>query len=327
MPVRLDRITGPARPLALKGPSPRPKTLQDHCQQPPAMCRIAAYLGQPIFLEELIAKPRHSLMRQSLHAVKSSVHTNGDGFGIGWYGERAEPGVYREVMPAWSDDNLLALSQTLQSRLFFAHVRAATTGGISRQNCHPFRHGRHLFMHNGQIGGYGLLRRTLESRLPDRLYAERRGVTDSELLFLLALARIQAGSAPDVAMLAVLDETMALMQLRGVAEPLRFAAVLADGERLYAFRVASDGEPPTLYMRETEAGVMLASEPLCALANNWQLLPVGSVLSLGSHPFDRVQSLHTNSLALGQTAREAAANPPPVVQKQAQAASAAAVLS
>jgi hypothetical protein len=114
------------------------------------MCRFVAYLGQPTYLEELIARPRHSLLRQSLRAEEAKTVTNGDGFGIGWYGERPEPAVYREVMPAWSDDNLLALSGTLRSHLFFAHVRAATSGGIARSNCHPFRWRRWLFMHNGQ---------------------------------------------------------------------------------------------------------------------------------------------------------------------------------
>ena len=189
------------------------------------MCRLAAYLGEPLFLEELIAKPRHSLMHQSLRAEEAKVVTNGDGFGVGWYGEREEPGVYRDATPAWADDNLLALSQTLRSRLFFAHVRAATSGANSRQNCHPFRHGRYLFMHNGQIGGYGLLRRTLESWLPDTLYNARRGATDSELLFLLAMARVEAGQAMDTAVLGVLDDTVALMAERGVKQPLRFAAV------------------------------------------------------------------------------------------------------
>ena len=193
------------------------------------MCRLAAYLGQPLFLEELIAKPRHSLMRQALRAEEAKTVTNGDGFGIGWYGERAEPAVYREVMPAWSDDNLLSLSQTIASRLFFAHVRAATAGGIARQNCHPFRHGRFLFMHNGQIGGYALVRRTLESWLPDTLYAERRGATDSELLFLLALARVEAGMGIGEAVLSVLDSTIELLHERGIEAPLRFSAVLADG--------------------------------------------------------------------------------------------------
>ncbi len=255
------------------------------------MCRLAAYLGDPLFLEELIAKPRHSLMRQSLRAEEAKVQTNGDGFGIGWYGERDEPGVYRESSPAWNDDNLLALSQTLRSRLFFAHVRAATSGASSRQNCHPFRHGRYLFMHNGQIGGYAQVRRTLESGLPDALYAERRGVTDSELLFLMAMARVREGQAPAEAMLAVLDETMALMQRRGVEQPLRFAATLSDGQRLWAFRIASDGKPPTLYLQRCDfdgsRGTIIASEPLCDDGqdgqSDWQALPVAAVVTVDQH--------------------------------------------
>jgi predicted glutamine amidotransferase len=253
------------------------------------MCRLAAYLGAPLYLEALIATPRHSLMRQALRAEEAKAVTNGDGFGIGWYGEREEPGVYREVMPAWSDDNLLALSHTLQSRLFFAHVRAATAGGIARQNCHPFRHGRYLFMHNGQIGGYGQLRRTLESWLPDELYSARRGATDSELLFLLALARVQDGEPVSQAVLSVLDDTVALMQERGIEQPLRFAATLADGERLWAFRFASDGQPPTLYLRRGATGTTVASEPLCDAeadsateTGHWQALPVGAVVEVGA---------------------------------------------
>ena len=135
-------------------------------------------------------------------------------------------------------------------------------------------------MHNGQIGGYGVLRRTLESWLPDALYAERRGATDSELLFLLALGRIEQGAAPDEAMLSVLDDTMALMRERGVEAPLRFAAVLADGERLHAFRFASDGKPPTLYLRRCKGGTIIASEPLCEAETGWQMLPDGAVVSV-----------------------------------------------
>ena len=242
------------------------------------MCRLAAYIGEPLFLEELIAKPRHSLMRQSLRAEEAKVVTNGDGFGIGWYGERDEPGLYRDAAPAWADDNLLALSQNLRSGLFLAHVRAATAGANSRQNCHPFRRGRFLFMHNGQIGGYGQLRRTLESWLPDALYAERRGATDSELLFLLAMARVEQGEALDVAMNGVLDDCVALMRERGITQALRFAAVMSDGERLLAFRMSTDHKPPTLYLRRCCQGTMIASEPLCDEGDDghsgaWSLLP------------------------------------------------------
>lgn len=259
------------------------------------MCRLAAYLGAPLYLEELIAKPRHSLMHQSLRAEEAKVATNGDGFGVGWYGEREVPGVYRDATPAWADDNLLALSQNLRSGLFFAHVRAATAGANSRQNCHPFRHGRYLFMHNGQIGGYGQLRRTLESALPDHLYAARKGATDSELLFLLAMAHVDTGMPLDEAMLTVLDETVLLMRAHNIRAPLRFAAVLADGERLMAFRMSTDHKPPTLYLRHCCSGTIIASEPLGDELDNpagrdgdcqWRLLPAGATVvvdSAGSH--------------------------------------------
>lgn len=246
------------------------------------MCRFLAYFGQAIFLDELVCKPQHSLVRQSLRAEEAKVVTNGDGFGVGWYGEREAPGVYREVMPAWSDENLLALCASVKSPLFFAHVRAATGGGIARQNCHPFRYQRYLFMHNGQIGGYGQLRRTLEARLPDHLYAERRGATDSELLFLLIVARLELGEPINVAVGQVLGEIQAMMQVLGVAQPLRFAAALADGAQVYAFRFSSDKRAPTLYLHERPNGLVLASEPLVDDHAGWELMPQGSILQLGS---------------------------------------------
>src|SRR5262249_11969276 len=155
--------------------------------------------------------PRHSLIHQSLHAEEAKVATNGDGFGLGWYGERAEPGVYRELRPAWSDENLLSLCRQVRSSVFFAHVRAATGTGAMGANCHPFTSGRWMFMHNGQIGGYGRIRRKLEAMLPDELYDSRAGTTDSELVFLLTVARIEAGETPLEATRAVLATVKDLM--------------------------------------------------------------------------------------------------------------------
>lgn len=244
------------------------------------MCRFLAYLGAPIFLEELICQPRHSLLHQSLRAEEAKTATQGDGFGIGWFGERAEPAVYRETMPAWSDENLLALCTSVRSPAFFAHVRAATGTAIARQNCHPFRHGRHLFMHNGQIGGYAKVRRGLEGLLPDGLYAERRGATDSELLFLLALARIAQGEEAGTAMLHVFNDTVRRMQRAGIEQPLRFCAALCDGQTLIAWRLASDGQPPSLYLRHCPRGRVVASEPLDDSEAGWEPLPNASVVRI-----------------------------------------------
>ncbi len=163
------------------------------------MCRWLTYSGAPIYLEKLLFEPENSLIHQSLQARKGRVATNGDGFGIGWYGERDVPGVYHEILPAWNDSNLKSLSHQLQSTLFFAHVRASTGTATSRLNCHPFSHGKWLFMHNGQIGGYDKVRRALDQLIPDALYPYRQGTTDSELMFFLLVPprrRAQPGARP-----------------------------------------------------------------------------------------------------------------------------------
>ena len=118
------------------------------------MCRWAAYVGQPVFLSDIIANPVHCLIDQSRNAEECKTNLNADGFGVAWYGHRPEPGLYRDVHPAWSDPNLRALSEHVKSALFLAHVRASTGSAISRNNCHPFAVDRWSFMHNGQIGGF-----------------------------------------------------------------------------------------------------------------------------------------------------------------------------
>ena len=123
------------------------------------MCRFLAYLGDPSFLDRLLVAPEASLVAQSLAAREAKTVVNADGCGIGWYGERDEPGTYHGILPAWSDGNLLSLCRQLRSRMFLAHVRSATSGDVSPSNCHPFAQGRHLFMHNGQIGDYERIRR------------------------------------------------------------------------------------------------------------------------------------------------------------------------
>ena len=251
------------------------------------MCRFLAYSGDAIFLEDLVCKPRHSLVRQSLQASEAKSVTNGDGFGIGWYGERDTPGVYREVMPAWSDDNLMALCANVRSHLFMAHVRAATGGGVSRQNCHPFHLGRYLFIHNGQIGDFPRLRRVMETQLSDELYDLKRGATDSELLFLLIMGRVKAGATVEAATRQVLLDTVDEMEARGITTPLRFSAALADGEHLWAVRWASDDKPPSLYLKPQPGGWAIASEPLGDDAEAWQPLAKGEVVHVHDGRIER----------------------------------------
>ena len=75
------------------------------------MCRWLGYSGAPLYLEELLFKPEHSLIDQSLESKEGAETTNGDGFGVGWYGEPVEPGVYKDIEPAWNDTNLANLAR------------------------------------------------------------------------------------------------------------------------------------------------------------------------------------------------------------------------
>jgi predicted glutamine amidotransferase len=245
------------------------------------MCRFLAYHGAPVFIEDYVASPCHSLIHQSLHAEEAKTGTNGDGFGLGWYGDRAEPGLYREIRPAWSDENLLSIARQVRSQMFFAHVRAATGTASTRANCHPFAHGRWMFMHNGQIGGYAAVKRGLEALIPDSLYSARTGSTDSEALFLIALGHVEAGMEPADAMANALSQARALMDKAGIREPLRFAAALCDGESIHAFRWSSDPKPPTLYVCERDDAVVVASEPVDQNRDCWRLVPPDSAVTVG----------------------------------------------
>jgi glutamine amidotransferase len=242
------------------------------------MCRFLAYTGEPVFLDTLLIEPASSLVSQSLAAREAKTQVNGDGCGVGWYGARPEPGVYRGTLPAWSDANLASLCHQVEAPMFLAHVRSATSGEVSMANCHPFAAGRHLFMHNGQIGGYDRIRRSVEAMIPDDLYARRRGNGDSEAIFLAAL-----GHGLDADPVAALARTLAVclrvMHANAIEPALRFTAILADGKRLFAIRWASDNQPPSLYWRRLDAGIAIASEPFGDTGDTWQPVPPGSVMT------------------------------------------------
>jgi predicted glutamine amidotransferase len=194
------------------------------------MCRWAAYRGTPIPLEQIISAPGHSLVEQSQQATQAKTATNGDGFGVAWYGEHPEPGLYRDVLPAWSDCNLKSLARQIRSPLFLAHVRASTGGATSRDNCHPFVNGKWSFMHNGQIAGFEKIRRPMEAALSDRLYQARHGTTDSELLFLLAL-EFGLEADPAAAFGEAIRFALSEAARAGVRELVRFTAAFQTARR------------------------------------------------------------------------------------------------
>lgn len=243
------------------------------------MCRWAAYLGAPIFMEEVVVQPGHSLIHQSQEAEEAKTAINADGFGVAWYNHRAEPGLYRDVLPAWSDPNLRAIAHQVKSHLFLAHVRASTGSATSRNNCHPFTYKQWSFMHNGQIGGFEGFRKQADMLIPDALYHKRQGATDSEVLFLLVMDAIERGETVPHALENATRALMDLSRRFGTTPHLRLSAALSDGASLWAARCASDQHAPSVYYRwsESRQGWAVVSEPLDQDEGDWISLPSGHI--------------------------------------------------
>ena len=259
------------------------------------MCRWVAYSGGPIYLEELIFKPQHSLIDQSLQAFQSPTTTNGDGFGVGWYGDRIFPGVFKDTRPAWNDANLRDVAAMVKSGLFLAHVRATTGSAIQRSNCHPFRHGKWLLMHNGLINDYKKIRRQLAFAVSDELFPFIEGTTDTELMMYLALTfGLEENVETAVArMVGFVEQTG---RAAGVEYPMQMTLGISDGERLYAFRYSTLGESRTLFISRSIAAleeihpevgkfpqdaIAIVSEPLSDLSGVWEEIPESSLVVCG----------------------------------------------
>ncbi len=275
------------------------------------MCRWLAYSGSPILLEELLLKPGHSLIDQSLRARLGATTTNGDGFGLGWYDASDIPGVFSSVEPAWNNQNLVELAKHLSSPLLFAHIRASTGTAIQKSNCHPFRHGHWLWMHNGQIREFRTLKRDLAFAVEPALFPEIEGSTDSELFFYLALS-MGLKENPPLAVARAVGLIEDIGQRHEVENPLQMTIATTDGETVWAFRYSSDSRSGTLfYSTEVEElrkmypdqalaqtlskdTRLVVSEPLGDLAGVWNAVPESSccVLNAGRCEIAPFEPMH-----------------------------------
>ncbi|ASN20177.1 class II glutamine amidotransferase [Arthrobacter sp. YN] len=254
------------------------------------MCRWLAYSGSPVSLEELLYKPANSLIMQSKHSRLGVETTNGDGIGVGWYGTQATPGLFRSTEPAWNDLNLRELCAQASAARVFAHIRASTGSPVQQTNCHPFRHGNWLWMHNGLIRGFPIIKRDLAMAVAPALYPQILGSTDSEMFFYLALS---FGLTDDVraAVAAAVDFVEKTGQRHGVDDPMQMTVATTDGESTWAFRYSSEGRSRSLFhstdvatlraqypdndvlQRLSVESRIVVSEPLGDLQGAWQEVP------------------------------------------------------
>jgi predicted glutamine amidotransferase len=259
------------------------------------MCRWLAYSGNPIRLERALYDTDYSLVEQSRRDRLAGGYPNADGMGLGWYGDRDDPGLYRSTTPAWADRNLRELAGQIESRLFLAHIRAATGTPVEQTNCHPFRNGRWLFVHNGFIDNYANMRRELLLAVDPTFFTGIAGTTDSELMFHLALTfGLTEEPLPALERMAGFVEEVG--HRHDVAEPLQMTIAVSDGERLYAARYASGPVVNSLFVTADASAVRamypdderfqdfsdearaIVSEPLGDLPGVWQEVPAGSAL-------------------------------------------------
>lgn len=265
------------------------------------MCRWMAYSGGPIRLETLLFEPKQNLIDQSLTSKSAETPTNGDGFGVGWYGTRERPGLFRSIRPAWNDANLRDLAANIESPLFLAHVRATSQATVQETNCHPFRHGNWLFVHNGEVFEIEKLRRDLLLAVAPELFPGILGTTDSELMFHLALTFGLESDPPGALarMAGFVEETGRRL---GVPESLWMTVAATDGRTIWAVRYASDGAAPTLYHspdvqdvyrinpvaqgRFGSAARAIVSEPIGAFPKLWKEVPQSSLLTVHGGELD-----------------------------------------
>ncbi|MGV9733957.1 class II glutamine amidotransferase [Rhodococcus aetherivorans] len=252
-----------------------------------------AYSGDPILAEDLLFRPQHSLIDQSLHSRLGATTTNGDGFGIGWYGRGPEPAVFKSIDPAWNDRNLRELAAQVETPLLFAHVRASTGTHVQRSNCHPFRHGRWLWMHNGVLNGFREIKRELVLAVDPALYPDIEGSTDSEMLFYLALT-FGLTEDPFTAVARAVGYVEKIAHAHAIEHPVQMTVATTDGESMWVFRYSSEGKSRSLFFSTKLARLLelhpevevlhqlgaetrfIVSEPLRDLPDAWNEVPESS---------------------------------------------------
>src|SRR4029079_6531526 len=143
--------------------------------------------------------------------------------------------------------NLRDLASHVESPLFLAHIRATTGTPVQQTNCHPFKHGRWLFVHNGVINGFHEIRRELLLAVRATLFGDIAGSTDSEALFYLAITfGLEDDPLPAVERAVGFIETTA--RAHGIEHPVQMTLGFTDGERLGAIRYSGEGGSRTLFM-------------------------------------------------------------------------------
>lgn len=144
------------------------------------MCRLFGMAGgrQAVTATFWLLEAPDSLAQQSRREP--------DGTGLGVFDDRGQPSVYKAPLAAYEDQEFARRAREVRSRTFVAHVRYASTGGLTLANTHPFEQQGRLFAHNGVIEDLPALERELGPAM-----SLVHGETDSERFFALITREIE----------------------------------------------------------------------------------------------------------------------------------------
>ena len=225
------------------------------------MCRHVAYLGPPIALDALLFGTPTALIGQSrTPRFQPGIDDNPHGYGIGWFDADDVLHRHRSTTAIWDDPDLPALASTTHSGAIVAAARLASPGlPVEISGNAPFTDGTWLFSLNGIVRGWHEgLGRELRSLVSPERAAAIEGHSDSEVLFAIALDRLDAGDGPGEALAAIVG----LVAPRSTGE---LNMILANGRHL-----AATVWGHSLHVRD-DHGLMLASEPFDD--TGWERLP------------------------------------------------------
>jgi predicted glutamine amidotransferase len=161
-------------------------------------------------MSTMITEPEHAMLQLAMKA-QCCTPVNADGFGICWYlPDVPVPGLFKDITPAWNNNNLKTVARAIKSPCFFAHVRAASAGGVTYPNCHPFVYRNISFMHNGTVPYFKQIKRAMLAHISDKALQFVQGTTDSEMMFAMFITNFEK--------LAQMDKRAARLDLENSGE-------------------------------------------------------------------------------------------------------------
>jgi predicted glutamine amidotransferase len=174
-----------------------------------------------------------------------------------------------------------------------AHIRASTGTAVQQTNCHPFRHEKWLWVHNGLVRDFHLVKRDLALAVDESLYPYMEGSADSETLFYLALT-FGLEEDPPKAVERMVGFVEEVGHRHDVEHPIQMTIGTTDGKNVWAFRYSSERKSRTLFystdvrtVRElhpererlqelADESRIIVSEPLGDLPGAWNEVPESS---------------------------------------------------